>query len=252
MYWIDLDIIQPIYGKCCGGGFLESVLHISFRAIIGFVVLLILARLLGKKQLSQFTFFTYITGITLGNIAGEMVLNKDTKIIDGIAALTIWVLLTLLIEFISLKSAKARVLLDGEPTIVIKKGKILKKAMASSRLNMDDLTMLLRDKDVFSIREVDYAILEPNGKLSVLKKQEEENVTKMDLQIAYKKRLYIPSELIVDGKIVTKNLRELNLSEDWLESQIKQSGVPSVENVFFAELQSDGTVYVDEKTNIIQ
>lgn len=179
-----VGIIQSRYVLCLGGGFLESVLQISFRALLGFLVLLFLARLLGKKQLSQFTFFTYITGITLGNIAGEMVLNKDTRMIDGIAALTVWVLLTLGIEHISLKSAKARVLLDGEPTIVIKNGKILKKAMASSRLNMDDLSMLLRDKDIFSIREIDYAILEPNGKLSVLKKQEEENVTKKDLKIA--------------------------------------------------------------------
>ncbi|NOU96877.1 DUF421 domain-containing protein [Paenibacillus sp. LMG 31456] len=226
---------------------MESIWETSFRTLIGFLVLLLLARMLGKKQLSQFTFFTYITGITLGNIAGELVLNRDIKMIDGITGLTVWALLTLGIEYVSLKSSKARVLLDGEPTIVIKNGKILEKAMASSRLNMDDLSMLLRDKNIFSVREVDYAILEPNGKLSVLKKQEEENATKKDLQIPLKQRLYLPSELIVDGKIVARNLKELKLNQDWLEHQIKLSGVQSVEEVFFAELQSDGSVYVDKK-----
>jgi uncharacterized membrane protein YcaP (DUF421 family) len=213
---------------------------------------LLLTRILGKKQLSQMTFFTYITGITLGNIAGDMVVHRDIKVIDGITGLTLWAFLRLGIEHLSVESSKARILLDGEPTIVIKNGKILEKAMASSKLNMDDLSMLLRDKNVFSVREVEYAILEPNGKLSVLKKLEEENVTKKDLQIPLNQRLYIPTELIVDGQIVRRNLKELNLSQDWLENQIKLSGAQSVEEVFFAELQSDGSVYVDRKqTNCI-
>lgn len=228
---------------------METVWQTSLRTLIGFFILLLLTRVLGKKQLSQMTIFTYITGIALGNIAGDMVVHRDIKLIDGVTGLILWALLTLGIEQLSLKSSKARVLLDGEPTIVIKNGKILEKAMASSKLNMDDLSMLLRDKNVFSVREVEYAILEPNGKISVLKKQEEENVTKKDLQIPLNQRLYIPTELVVDGKIVTRNLKELSLSQDWLENQLKLSGVQSVEEVFFAELQSDGSVYVDKKTD---
>lgn len=231
---------------------MDTVWHVSLRTLLGFFILLLLTRFLGKKQLSHMTLFTYITGIALGNIAGEMVLNREIKVIEGITGLMIWSLLTFGVEYLSLKSSKVRVLLDGEPTIVIKNGKILEKAMASSKLNMDDLSMLLRDKNVFSVREVDYAILEPNGKLSVLKKQEEENVTKKDLQIPLKQRLYLPSELIVDGKIVKKNLIELKLKQDWLEQQIKISGVHSIGEVFFAELQSDGSVYVDQKTDKIQ
>lgn len=226
---------------------METVWTTSLRTLLGFFVLLLLTRILGKKQLSQMTFFTYITGIALGNIAGDMVVHRDIKLIDGVTGLTLWALLTLGIEHLSLKSAKARVLLDGEPTIVIKNGKILENAMASSKLNMDDLSMLLRDKNVFSVREVEYAILEPNGKLSVLKKQEEENVTKKDLQIPYKQRLYIPTELVVDGKIVKRNLKELNLSEGWLENQIQLSGAKSLDDVFFAEIQSDGSLYIDMK-----
>jgi len=228
---------------------METMWQTSLRTILGFFILLLLTRILGKKQLSQMTFFTYITGIALGNIAGDMVVHKDIKLIDGITGLSLWAILALGIETLSLKSSKARILLDGEPTIIIKNGKILEKAMASNKLNMDDLSMLLRDKNVFSVREVEYAILEPNGKLSVLKKQEEENVTKKDLQIPLSQRLYIPMELIVDGKIVTRNLKELNLNLEWLENQIKLCGVHSVEEVFFAELQSDGSVYVDKKTD---
>lgn len=219
----------------------------SIRTLLGFIVLLILTRALGKKQLSQMTFFTYITGIALGNIAGEMVINKEVKLVAGITAMIIWALLTIAIEQLSLKSAMVRVLFDGEPAIVIKKGKIQIKAMALSKLNMDDLSMLLRDKNVFSIQDVDYAILEPNGKLSVLKKQEAENPTKKDMQIPFQERLYLPTELIVDGKVVEKNLKEQHLTYEWLEEQIKRYGIQSIQEVFFAELQSDGTIYLDRK-----
>jgi uncharacterized membrane protein YcaP (DUF421 family) len=228
---------------------MNTIWETSLRTLIGFIVLMLLTRILAKKQLSQMTLFTYITGIALGNIAGDMVVHRDIKIVDGITGLTLWALLTLGIEYVSLKSAKIRVLLDGEPTIVIRSGKILEKAMASHKLNMDDLSMMLREKDVFSVREVDYAILEPNGKLSVMKKQENEVITKKDLQIPASRRLYLPTELIVDGKVVSRNLKELRLDLNWLECQVRLAGAQSVEDIFFAELQTDGSVYLDMKTD---
>ncbi|WP_192702441.1 DUF421 domain-containing protein [Paenibacillus sp. OAS669] len=227
---------------------MEAIWQSSIRTLLGFIVLLLLTRILGKKQLSQMTFFTYITGIALGNIAGEMVLHKD-EVVSGITAMTVWAMLTIFVEQLSLKSPMIRVLFDGEPAIVIKHGKLQQKAMALSKLNMDDLSMLLRDKNVFSIREVDYAILEPNGKLSVLKKEAMESPTKKDLQLPVQDRLYLPTELIVDGQVVKRNLKELQLSYKWLEEQIRQSGVASIQEVFFAELQSDGSLFVDLKSS---
>lgn len=162
---------------------METIITTSIRTLLGFFVLFLLTRVLGKKQLNQMTFFTYITGIALGNIAGDMVVHRDIKLIDGVTGLILWAILTFTLEFISLKSSRARVLLDGDPTIVIKNGKILEKAMASNRLNMDDLSMLLRTKNIFSVSDVDYAILEPNGQLSVLKKVELEPVTKKDAKL---------------------------------------------------------------------
>jgi uncharacterized membrane protein YcaP (DUF421 family) len=229
---------------------METILITSTRTLVGFIILLILTRSLGKKQLSQMTFFTYITGIALGNIAGDMVVHRDIKVIDGITGMTLWAVLTLIVEFISLKSSKARIFMDGEPTIVIKKGKIIKEAMVSNNLNMDDLSMLLRIKDVFSVSEVDYAILEPNGQLSVLKKEEHESVTKKDSNIPISRRLYIPTELVVDGKVVTKNLEELNVSKEWLLTQLKLNGVNATNEVFYAELQSDGSLYVNKANSV--
>lgn len=228
---------------------METILTTSARTLVGFFVLLLLTRILGKKQLSQMTFFTYITGIALGNIAGDMVVHRDIKVIDGVTGLTLWAILTFSIEYISLKSSKARVLLDGEPTIVIKKGKINEKALASNKMNMDDLSMMLRIKDVFSITEVDYAILEPNGQFTVLKKGENETVTKKDANLTITPRQYLPSELVVDGKTVKRNLKEYNLNEEWLLNKLKEHGVSNLDEVFFAELQADGSIFVDKKVN---
>jgi len=226
-----------------------SIVEISIRATIGFCVLLFLTRILGKKQMGQLTIFTYINGIALGNIAGNMVVDKDISIIDSITGLTVWVLLTIIVEVLSLKSAKARTILDGEPAIVIKKGKIMYDVLTSQRLNIDDLTMLLRTNNVFSIKDVEYAILEPNGQLSVLKKPEIEQVTKKDLNLPPQDILYIPTEIIVDGKLVEKNLKEIGQTCEWLYQKLKQAGLNSVSQVIYAEVQSDGSLYIDKKIN---
>jgi len=229
---------------------MHSIIETSLRTLIGFTVLLILIRLLGKKQLGQLTIFTYITGVAMGNVAGDMVVHRDIKLIDGVVALVIWAILTFVVEYISMKSSRARVFLDGEPSIVIKKGIIMQKALASQRLNMDDLTMLLRTNNVFSIKEVDYAILEPNGQLSVLKKPSLESVTKKDMQIESEVRGCLPAEIIVDGKVVSSNMKEFNLSNEWLEQQLKQAGVNDAKDVFFAELQFDGSLYISKKEDV--
>lgn len=225
------------------GGFYETLLRTS----IGFALLLFLTRVLGKKQLGQLTIFTYITGVAMGNMAGDMIIHRDVAIIDGVISLIVWVLLIFAVEFISLKSSKARVLLDGEPTILIKKGQILQDKLKLQRMNMDDLTMLLRTNNVFSVQDVEYAILEPNGQLSILKKSEKEQPTRKDMNIAMPDLLYIPTEIIVDGKLVPKNLREVGVTQQWIEQQLNKSGIDSMEQVLYAELQGDGTLYISKK-----
>jgi uncharacterized membrane protein YcaP (DUF421 family) len=202
--------------------------------------------MMGKKQVGQLTYFNYITGISIGAIAAAITIDRSIDVGEGFVGLIGWALLTHLIGFINMKSRKARVLLDGQPTILIKNGELLEKAMAGASINMDDLSMLLREKDVFSTKEVDYAILEPDGKLSVLKKASELSPTKKDLHLKTVKPLYIPTEIIVEGNIVKENLTELNLTEQWLQTQLQQAGA-SVNEIFYAEIQSDGTLFIDKK-----
>ncbi|OYD08617.1 hypothetical protein CHM34_06400 [Paludifilum halophilum] len=223
-----------------------GVLIVLGRTLASFLVLLIMTRWMGKKQMSQLTFFNYITGISIGSVAANTAFNRNTPFFEGVASLIGWTALTVVMGYVGLKSSKARIALDGEPTIVIRDGKILEKAMAAMRLNMDDLNMLLREQNIHSVQDVDHAVLEPNGKLSVIKKPEKESVTKQEMNVMTVKPLYMPTEIIVDGKVVRRNLQELNLTPEWLNVQLQQSGI-RIEDVFYAEIQNDGTLYIDKR-----
>ncbi|TQR21581.1 YetF domain-containing protein [Psychrobacillus vulpis] len=219
------------------------------RTTVSFVALLILARILGKKQLSQLTFFHYITGITIGSIAADLASQKETPFIDGLISLIWWTFLTWLLSFIALKSAKARVLIDDEPTIVIKDGELSVKSLKSARLHMDDLLMMLREQSIFSIQDVHYAVLETNGELSVFKKVEQQEATKLDVKATTTLPTFMPSEIISDGKIVQKNLLELDLTEEWVMRKLRKKGIESVEDVFYAQLQTNGSLYISLRKN---
>lgn len=216
-----------------------NIFYLLLRTTLIFVVLLILTRILGKKQLSQLTFFNYITGITIGSIAANVVSESNQPFIDEFIGLIWWCVLTYLAGYIGLKSGKLRNIIDGQPTIVIKKGKIIRNALKSSRLNIDDLSMMLRKQNIFSIKEVEYAILEPNGDLSTLKKPENQHISKSDMNITSPIPKYLPSEIIADDKIIRHNL-------NWLNDQIKTQNISSVKDILYAEIQSNGTLYIQK------
>lgn len=215
------------------------------RTTVTFSVLLLLARLLGKEQLSQLTFFNYITGITIGSIAGEISAHDDTHYLNAITSLIWWSFLTIVVSYIAMKSNKAKELLDDKPLIVIKNGKILEEALKKTRLPVTDLSMMLRIQGIFSVKEVHFAVLETNGELSVFKKVAQQNATKQDVKAPTALPKFIPCTIIADGKIVLKNLHGLGLSEEWLQKELIKHGLNSAEQVFYAEIDSDGSLYVD-------
>lgn len=225
-----------------------DVFEMILRATIAFFVLLLLARLLGRKQLSQLTFFNYITGITIGSIAADISSETKTPFLNGLISLLWWSFLTFLVGYIGLKFSKVRVIVDGQPVVVVKEGKVFEEKLRKLRLNMDDFSMLLREQQVFSVSEVDNAVFEPNGKLSIMLKAQNQPVTKQDQNVFTVKPTYIPMELIVDGKVVEKNLKEAGISLEWLKSQLNALHV-DLKDVFYVELGKDGTLYIDKRND---
>lgn len=218
---------------------------VSFvRAIITFIILMLYARILGKQQISQLTFFDYVIGITVGSIAATMTTDLRIRFLPQLIGLTAWVGMALLLQIISLKSRKLAKIIDGEPVVLVHNGKILEDHLAKVRLKNVELMETLREKGAFNIADVEFAILESDGNVSVLKKSQQQPVTPKDLNLSSSYQ-GIPTELVVEGKVVHENLEEIRQTEGWLLGELKKQGINSLKEVMYASLDTTGNLYVD-------
>ncbi|MBM7871307.1 uncharacterized membrane protein YcaP (DUF421 family) [Clostridium pascui] len=220
-------------------------LVVFVRAIIGFFSLLIFARILGKEQISQLTFFDYILGITIGSIAATLTTDLSSRAWPHWVGLVTWVVLGYLMELLSLKWRYAAKYLEGEPAIVIMDGKIMEDVLKKMRYTAAEILELLRNKEVFNLNEVAYAIIEPNGDISILKKPEYLPLTLKDINIKAKTP-GIGTEIIYEGMIIEENLRQLNKDTKWLLKELKKYGINDPLEVFLLTLDPGGNLYIDK------
>ncbi|MGB4019290.1 MAG: DUF421 domain-containing protein [Syntrophomonadaceae bacterium] len=220
--------------------------NVLIRTVLAFVTLFVVARLLGKQQLSQLTFYEYITGITMGDIAASIAIDAGRSPLYYMLALVAFAALTLGTGVITEKSRPLRKLIEGEPVVLVHNGKILEHNMAKSGYNMENLMMQLRERDAFDIREVEFAIAETDGYLTVLKKSQNRPVTPADLGVDTKYE-GVPSEIIVDGQVIHQNLKQNHLDEAWLIARLQSMGYNSPQEIPYASLDSEGNLYVDDK-----
>lgn len=224
--------------------------EVIIRTIVAFSLLLVGACFLGKQTISQMTIFDFIAAITLGAITAAFAYNTTLKPHTLIISFIIFVCVIYLIAVISMKSRKLRKIFAGDPTVVIQNGKILESNMRKMRYTIDYLNQQLREKDVFHIVEVQFAILETNGTLTVLKKPQYRNVTRQDLMLITTPDARLPIELIMDGEIITKNLKENKLTKVWLYTELQTKHL-DVKEVFYAVLLANGTLYIDTYKDIL-
>lgn len=224
---------------------LNEGLVVLVRSLIGFFSLLIFARIIGKEQISQLTFFDYILGITIGSLAGSLTTDLSSRAWPHWVGLITWAALAYLMEKISMKWRYAAKFLEGEPTIVIMNGKIMEDVLRKAKYTISDILVLLRNKEVFNLNEVAYAIIEPNGGISVLKKPEYLPLTPKDMNITVKPS-GISTEMIYDGLIIKENLRQLNKDEKWLYKELKKHGIKDPAEVFLLTLDPGGNLYIDK------
>jgi uncharacterized membrane protein YcaP (DUF421 family) len=224
---------------------LNEGLVVLVRSIIAFFSLLIFAKILGKQQISQLTFFDYALGITIGSIAATLTTDLSSRAWPHFVGLFTWALLGYFMEYITEKWRYVAKYIEGEPAIVIMNGKIMEDVLRKMRYTAADIMALLRNKDVFDLSQVDFAIIEPNGQLSVLKKPDYEPLTPKDMNIV-KAPSGISTELIYDGVLINENLRQLNKTEKWLTDQLKMNEVKNISEVFLATLTPSGSLYIDK------
>lgn len=225
---------------------MQAYLNVLFRSIITYFVLLLFTRIMGKKQLSQLTYFDYIVGITIGSIAAAASVDRHIDVFQSCFSIIVWSILTVLISIAVLKSIKLRLWIDSEPLVIIDKGKVIYKNIKKAKYNIGDLLMQLRNKDIFYITDVEIAILEPDGKLSVLKKAEKTSVTAEDMNIK-KPKTGMMVDIILDGNILSNHLLQIKKDEKWVAQQLKSKNIHNIKDVVFAGVQADGQIYIVTK-----
>lgn len=218
-------------------------LDIIVRSITFILILFLITKILGKKQISQLSFFEYVNGITIGSIGAEVVTGLEQSVYLGILSIVTFAAIPLLAGFISLKSKPFRNFVEGRGTIFIKDGKILEENLKKERYTTDELLELLRKDNVFKVADVEFAVLETTGDLSVLLKKENQPLTPKDLNltIASEKE---PQTVIMDGEILDESLATAGRSRLWLHTELSKLGV-TIENVFLGQVDSYGQLTVD-------
>ena len=216
---------------------MNDVYITALRSLISVSVLFVLTRIMGKKQISQLTFFDYVVGISIGSIAATFAVDDSIGYIKGITGMIIYALFPIVLSFISLKSYLGRKILDGTPTILIQNGKIVECGLKKTKMNVNDLIEECRLKNVFNIADVEFAILETSGKVSIQLKSQNQPLTPKDMNISTPyKGLCV--NLIVDGKILDNHLKIINKDINWLNTELRKQGIKSPSEVLLAYLDS--------------
>lgn len=222
---------------------LNNLFPMFYETLFGITALFILTKILGKTQISQLTAFDFIAAIVLGELVGNALFDKKAGILEIGFVIFIWGIILYTIELITQKFKGSRFLLEGKPAMIIHHGELIYEEMRKNKIDINEVQHLLRGKNVFSVQEVEYAILETDGELSVLKKAPYDTPTKADLKLPLTKP-QIATILINDGEMIADNLREVNVTDDWLKKEVRQQGYKGVQDVFFAEYIDGQPLYI--------
>lgn len=223
-------------------------MYLTVELIVGFFVLFIIVKFVGRKIINQISPFTFIAAIVLGELLGNAVYDSKVGIFYIVYSVTIWGGLLFLVEYLSQKFLTFRRAVEGKPSALIKNGIVDREALRKNRMTINQLQSLLRQSETFSLREVAYCYLEANGSISILKKSKYQKTTQEDFNLP-SKVVSVPVTLIRDGEVLWDEMNDLGFNESWLMSQLKTQNITDYKDVFIAEwLEGDG-LYVQTFKN---
>ncbi|MFW5982195.1 MAG: YetF domain-containing protein [Halanaerobiaceae bacterium] len=216
------------------------------RASVIFFWLIFMTKITGQRQIGRLTLLDFIISITIGSIAAGTLNNSRTNLLIAMLTIATLTIIDLLLNYISLKYSKIRRIFQGEPIILIKNGELLEDTMRKAKINLDDLLMELRLKKLPNLADTEFAVLEPNGKISVIPKSQARGVKTKDLNINTRYEGY-PIIIIEDGNILEDNLKENNLDKDWVYEELKKQGIDNEQQVLAAMLDTEGRFFISKK-----
>ncbi|MCD8508999.1 MAG: DUF421 domain-containing protein [Bacillus sp. (in: Bacteria)] len=207
------------------------------RTIVIYIVILLVFRIMGKREIGELSVVDFVISIMLAELAVISIENETAPMAKQIIPMLVLMCVQITLAFISLKSEKLRKFIDGSPSVLIRQGKIDEREMRKQRYNFDDLMMQLRQKDVKYVSDVEFAILEPSGDLSVIKKEKGPNAKRYPH--------YLPLPLILDGKVKEEHLEKIGKTQLWLRQELRKHGYKKVEDISFCSLDENDKLYVD-------
>lgn len=217
-----------------------KMLHLTFELVLGFFLLFLIVKFVGRKIISQITPFTFIASVVLGELLGNALYDHKIGLGYIIYSMCLWGLLLFIVEILSQKFLLFRGFVEGKPAALIRNGIIDHEQLKKSRMNINQLQSLLRQSETFSVREVAYCYLEANGSISILKKPKYQKTTLEDFNLIGKPA-YVPVTLIRDGEVLWDELKDIGYDEEWLKLQLLAHDVSDYKEVFLAEwLEGDG------------
>lgn len=217
------------------------------RSVVSLIVLFLITKLMGKKQVSELSLFDYVIGISIGNYTAEMVMNFDYQYINGIIAILTFGIISYLVSVLTMKNMSLRRFLIGVPTIIIDEGKISLEALKKAKLDINDFLEQCRGEGYFDVSEISSAILEVNGKISILPKRDYQIPTLKDLKIKANKE-YLSVNVIIDGNLMENNLKNSNKNKAWLDKELEKQGYNGYENILLATITNDSLNIFDKDT----
>lgn len=227
---------------------LNDILTTILQSTVSIVMLFILTRLMGKKQVSQLTFFDYVVGISIGSIAAAFAVDSSINYAKGITGLIIYALFPILLSLISLKNYKIRKLLDGKPTILINNGQIIEENLKKTKLTVNDVLEECRHKNAFDLADVEFAVLETSGKVSVELKAPNQPLTPkdMNIQTAYKG---LCVNVIIDGELLDDHLQMVHKDQIWIQEELKKQSILDIKEVLLGYIDSSNRFIVQKKND---
>ncbi|WHY69006.1 DUF421 domain-containing protein [Neobacillus sp. SuZ13] len=222
---------------------MEDTIIPILRTGFSFMLLILVTLAIGKHINSHKNHYSFALSVTIGSFIANMGFDTNLKFKEMLISFLVLVLMFYLFMVLSSRSRGFRRWLSGRPTVLIEKGKLLDKNMKKVKFSIDDLNQLLREKDIFNIFEVEYALLEVNGELSILKKTPFKNVINKDLNLPISSEA-LPVELIMDGEIIQKNATGI-YNREWIEAEFKRRNL-RIEEIYYAVVNSNGYLFVDK------
>lgn len=227
-----------------------SDLTLLLRALILFILCLVAIRFMGKRTIAQLSPFDLLSIIILGSAVAIPMEDEKVPFVHGLIPIISITLANYLLHCVIMRNRKIENFLQGTPSVLVENGEVLLKNLKKERMTLADLNILLREKNIRNINEVQEAVLEPNGQLSIIKKEEEETVTVKDLGLEPSAGLF-PSVMVDNGNVVYDNLARSRLSIAQLLSAIRQRGADGIQGIARVTLDEKGNLQVEKRTNNI-